>query len=123
MAKNIRTLVALVAAPLVFAAGSAHAEYAGTCGGEFTTLDTVIRYAETFKSEKDRTGMLGKVSGAVIKVDASKVDEAVTLMIAVSDKADELSSAAKPKLGMADATNIMNGAYAAVMCLNPNYIP
>ncbi|NMF91439.1 hypothetical protein [Aromatoleum petrolei] len=123
MVKSIRTFVALVATPLVFAVGSAHAAYTGTCGAEFTTLEGAIAYAKTFKSEKDRTGMLSKVSGAVIKVDAGKVDDAVTLIIAVSDKADELSSAAKPKLGMGDATSIMNGAYATVLCLNPNYIP
>ncbi|NMG01106.1 hypothetical protein GPA27_27430 [Aromatoleum toluolicum] len=123
MSMKIRTLVALVAAPLVFAMGNAHAEYTGTCGSQFTTLEGVITYAKSFKSEKDRTGMLGKVSGAVTKVAAGKEDEAVMLMIAVSDKADELSSAAKPKLGMGDATDIMNGAYAAIMCLNPNYIP
>ena len=123
MAKKIRSLVALVAAPLVLAAGSAHAAYGGTCGAEFTALDDAIRNATTFKAEMDRTNLLGKVSSAVTKVAYDKIDDAVVILDAVSDKASSLASAAKPKLGAGDATNIMNGAYATIMCLNPNYIP
>lgn len=122
MAKNIRTLVALVAAPLVFAAGSAQAAYTGTCGDRFTELDAAI-VAATFTNEMDRTNMRGKVSGAVTKVSYDKIADAITLLDAVSDRAYALATAAKPKLDGLGAKAIMDGSYATIMCLNPNYIP
>ncbi|MCK9988240.1 MAG: hypothetical protein AzoDbin1_04712 [Azoarcus sp.] len=122
MAKNIRTLVAAAAVPLVFAVGNVHADYTGTCGDRFTTLDMAIVGA-TFTNDMDRTNLRGKVSGAVTKVAYEKIADAITLLDAVSDKAYALATAAKPKLDGPGAKAIMDGSYATIMCLNPNYIP
>ena len=116
---------ASIAGALAFAPLAAHAgSYAGmtrACSNGVSTVGAALDgveaaiYSASFTNARDQTNMLGKVREAASKASVAKWDDAIGKLQEVSDKADVLASAAKPKLIGADA--IMSAAYAAQGCL------
>lgn len=84
-------------------------------GSQFSYLREQIKLG-VFTNERDRTGMNGKLDEATNKVLANKMADASVKLQAIHDKADDLASAAKPKLKGADA--IMEAALLAKECVD-----
>lgn len=117
MAKNIRTLVAIVALPFAFGAGIAQASEAATCAFEVSAVKDAINAATflTATADSNRTNLLSKVDAASAKLALNKPSDAIDILTAVSAKATELADAPKPKLQ--SSTDINNAASAAIGCV------
>jgi hypothetical protein len=68
------------------------------------------------RADRDRNNMLLKVEAAISKIDAEKYSDAIGKLIDISDKANALADAPKPKLE--DASGINAAVLAAAVCIN-----
>ena|SRR5918995_3013850 len=71
--------------------------------------------AQTFKNEKDRTGLLGKLDSASTKLTQGKTQRALVNLTSFRDKVSTL--AAQGKLGRAKADALIAGANEAMACV------
>ena len=71
--------------------------------------------AQTFKNEKDRTGLLGKLDSASTKLTQGKTQDALVNLTSFRDKVTTL--AAQGKLGRAEADALIAGANEAIACV------
>jgi hypothetical protein len=89
------------------------------CDYETGTVTQAITDA-TFYSKKnpgkDQTNMLVKVQAAISKINEEKYSDAIGKLIDISDKANALADAPKPKLE--DASGINAAVLAATVCIN-----
>jgi hypothetical protein len=85
------------------------------CQAEIAELRDATAAARTFKSEKDRTGLLGKLDSASIKLTQDKTQDALTNLTSFRDKVSTL--AAQGKLGQAEADALIAGANEAIACV------
>jgi hypothetical protein len=71
--------------------------------------------AQTFKNEKDLTGLLGKLDSASTKLTQGKTQHALVNLTSFRDKVSTL--AAQGKLGRAEADALIAGANKATACV------
>jgi len=71
--------------------------------------------AQTFKNEKDRTGLLGKLDSASTKLTQGKTQDPLVNLTSLRDKVTTL--AAQGKLGRAEADDLIAGANEAMACV------
>jgi len=143
MAKNIRTLVAIAAAPLFLAIGSAHAakavapepgniafeDKAAICAAELNATEDAIRAAYAngqFMGSGAYTNylnLLSKLVGVDLKLeeDPPKLVDAYVLLSDVMDKATAWKEAPKAKLTVDAAQDIATKTYASMYCIGIPY--
>lgn len=120
MSKQIRTLVAIASLPLLAgvanAADIANYAGAGACQNDFYNVALAIE-SGVYSSATNRTNLLLKLDGATAKVSLKKFDDAVSILVAIGDRADELAGAPKAKLNSEAATAINATTGTAILCV------
>lgn len=120
----IMTAATLGFAPLSAQAGSYGATLTTSCYSGVGTVGIALDGVESailagdFLNARDRTSMLGKLSSAASKAGVRKWADANAKLEDITDQANALAGAAKPKLGSAAADAIVAAAYSAQMCMN-----
>jgi hypothetical protein len=79
------------------------------------TSNRATAAAQTFKNEKDRTGLLGKLDSASTKLTQGKTQDPLVNLTSLRDKVTTL--AAQGKLGRAEADDLIAGANEAMACV------
>lgn len=117
MTKLIRKcrIPVLVAAALL--ATSAGAATVSECITDVQIAKNDINTATTFLNVKDQVGLSGKADSAMQKLDMAKLADASQVLADMAAKVTTLVSAAKPKLGAADAALISADISTAQACV------
>ncbi|MGE5094507.1 MAG: hypothetical protein ACM3SO_05175 [Betaproteobacteria bacterium] len=108
-------ITAVVAAALL--ATSAGAATVSECITDVQIAKNDINDATTFVSTKDQVGLSGKADSAMQKLDMAKLADASQVLADMAAKVTTLATAAKPKLGAADAALISADISTAQACV------
>jgi len=111
-----------LAALLVFlTAGYAQAQPVNACEAEIAEVRVLLtdrtnpNYVDSFTSDKDRAGLIGKLDSASAKLSQGKTQDALANLTSVHDKVSVL--VAQGKLDQADADVLLPEINGAVTCV------
>ena len=116
--RRIIALVALVLAASAVAVAPAGAATVGECQAQIDQLAAQTQ-AATFtgkNADKDRSGLLGKLTNANTKLSEGKNADAILKLQDFEAQVNTLAQTGK--LAPADAQNLIAGADAAIACIN-----
>jgi hypothetical protein len=109
---------ATLAAAVILFAGNCAAATVSECIADVQLVKNDVLAATTFVNAVDQNGLAGKADGAMTKLDKGKFGDAASVLADMASKVNTLLTAAKPKLGAADAAVIAADIATSQTCVN-----
>ena len=111
-----KSRIALCVAAALFS-GSAGAATVSECITDVQIVQNDVNAAVTFLNAKDQTGLSGKATSAMQKLDQGKFADASQVLADMAAKVTALATAAKPKLGADEAALISGDIATSQTCV------